>query len=351
MKSTAAILFQEIPANRGNIGHVVLNRPKKHNALTAEMLQQLYFHLQKWQQQKNIKAIIIEGSGDFAFSSGGDLKIIYNNRSQLEKSINFFRYEYLCNKIMFSYSKPVIALLDGITMGGGVGISFYGSHPVATERTIFAMPETAIGLYPDTGMGFILSRCPDYLGRYIALTGKQFSASDVYYLKFVSHIIDSNKQSALKNILINTAFNSKLEVDNIIENFSITVLPSKLPQYSTDIADCFSSSSIENIFKKLQEKKSPWHTDTLQKLQQASPTSLKVTFEQLQRARYMSFDAVIEMDFNLTKRFLQSRDLYIGIKSRLIDKSPYPQWQPNQLELVSSAMVAEYFKGTTLLQE
>lgn len=343
---SADIVFTELSGSGGTIGHILLNRPKALNSLTTEMCQLLHDQLLQWQQNNTIKAVIIRGEGERAFCAGGDIRHIYHNgEERAVDSENFFRTEYQMNRAIFHFDKPYIALLDGITMGGGAGVSIHGSHRVATERLVFAMPETGIGFFPDIGAGYFLTHCSDKLGYYLGLTGDRIGAADACELDLMTHVISSDQQEHLIQALRDNVFNGSdfAMVSRIIEDFVIETQPPRLTNHLSQIAACFDSNTIEKILTRLQEVNSDWSSLTIKMLQEKSPTSLKVTLEQLNRAQGMKFDDIMEMEFNMALQFTHTPDFYEGVRAVVIDKDQSPKWQPNNLAAVDHEIVDKFF--------
>ena len=338
------ILFSEITGNSGHLGRIVLNRPKALNALTGDMCRQIREQLLQWEFQETIKAIIIQGAGDRAFCAGGDIRTLYlQGRDYPKEAQAFFYDEYRMNAAIFHCKKPYIAFLDGITMGGGAGVSVHGSHRIATEKLIFAMPETAIGFFPDVGAGYFLSRCKNKIGYYLGLTGERIDANDAKWLGLVNHVIHSENQQALIEELIKTPISSYEEVTKIIGSFEIKTTSSRLCDHEESIANCFSGNSVEEIVARLEECNNEWSLATVKVLLVKSPISLKVTLRHLERSIQMDLNAVMEMEYNIALQFLKTPDFFEGIRAVVFDKDQSPQWQPATLEAVSLPMLEAYF--------
>lgn len=347
------IIFSELSGKNGSIGHILLNRPKALNALTTEMCQAFYTQLTQWQNNKQIKAVIIQGEGERAFCAGGDIRsLYYNGKENVSEALNFFRHEYRMNAAIFHFNKPYIALLDGITMGGGAGVSMHGSHRVATERLVYAMPETGIGFFPDIGAGHFLSRLAERIGIYLGLTGDRINAADAFQFGIVKHVISSDKQSDIVQALTDLSFTARDhdKVSAVLDSFAVKPETSKLSNFRHQIADCFDASSINEIIVRLEELNSDWSRHTLKKLQSKSPISLKVTFEQLRRAVNMKFDDIMNMEFNIASQFLRTPDFYEGVRAAVIDKDQSPHWQPASLKTVTDEMVQKFFSNELSLE-
>ena len=336
------IIFSKI----GNIGHIRLNRPKALNALSMDMCKALRNQLKQWQVDDQVKAVIIRGAGDRAFCAGGDIRQLYHNgKPKMKASAEFFHHEYQMNATIFHFDKPYISLLDGITMGGGAGVSMHGSHRVATERLLFAMPETGIGFFPDVGAGFFLTRCPGKVGYYLGLTGDRINAADALQSGLATHVVSSERQADLVQALTEADLSTDAftRVSQIIDTFVAETDPPQLSNHQRQIADCFAGDSMEDILLRLEEDNSEWSLSVIKTLQSKSPTSLKVTFEQLNRARRMEFDDIMKMEFNIACQFLHTPDFFEGVRAAVIDKDQSPQWRPDRLDKVDKKILDPYF--------
>jgi enoyl-CoA hydratase len=352
LQHTGDILFDEIMGKGGNLGLITLNRPSTLNALTFEMCQAINDKLLEWQHAADIKAVVIRGEGEKAFCAGGDIRYVYDRgRSGAKKSRKFFWHEYRMNRSIFHFTKPYIALMHGITMGGGVGLSVHGTHRVAAEDLVFAMPETGIGFFPDVGSSYFLPRCTGKVGTYMALTGARLHIADTIYAGVVDHLVPKKDFSVLISALVETKFtndNVHMQVSDIINEFSMDVesmdiYKPHLLEHRTEINNCFAHASIEEIFTALQELDSEWCQKIVTKLLEKSPTSLKVTLKQLLCGVQMDFDECMQMEYRLVAHFLRSHDFYQGIRSVIIDKNHRPVWRPRDLEKVTEEMVNNFF--------
>lgn len=332
-----------LPGEGGDIGCLTLNRPSALNALTFDMCAQVLAALQRWDRDPLIKGVFIQGAGDRAFCAGGDVRSIYAMRQQQERAVTFFQQEYAMNQALFHFSKPYIAWLDGITMGGGVGVSIYGSHRLATEHFKFAMPETLIGFFPDIGAGYFLNRCPHYLGYYLGLVGATIHAADAQALGLVTHTLSRTDKQRVLSALCSTPFgkDARGAVSDVLDTLSGPRAAPLLTPHYAEIEHCFAQPTVAEIFLALEGLDNPWAQQTLNSLQQRSPTSLMVTLEYLQRCRTLSFDEVMQLNLTLAKAFLHHHDFFEGVRAVLIDKDQQPQWQPDSVSDIKS--VAEYF--------
>jgi len=329
------------------IGLVTLNRPEALNALTLDMIKSFYKQLQVWEHDESIKAIVVCASKKSkAFCAGGDVRWLYDmGRSQNPIQIDFFINEYKLNQYIDEYPKPFIALMDGITMGGGVGISLHGSYAIASENFVFAMPETAIGFFPDIGASFLLANCPDNFGTYLALTGNRINAKDALDLGLVSYIIASKDHDEFLSVLTNVdlSFDKDMRIKHCLSRFDAPQINSTIDFIRNDVKICFAGSTIEYILKKLSLIKDEWHTKTKQNLLTKSPLSLKITLQQLLFAKDRNLEDCLITDLHLARHFMQDKDFYEGVRALLIDKDKSPTWSPRSLEEVTSSMIDRYF--------
>ncbi len=341
------IIFERLSGCNGDIGSIILNRPKSLNALTGDMCKSLREKLIEWQRDDALKAVVIRGAGDRAFCAGGDIRTLYDNGvKNVEKSLAFFQLEYSMNSTLHHFTKPYVSLLDGITMGGGAGVSLHGSHRVATEKFLFAMPETGIGFFPDIGAGYFLNKCPSRLGFYLGLTGVRIKAGDAKALGLVTHIVAHGDGDVLVQALCDADLSENAfdKVSETIERFAMQCAPSSLVEEQDEISAAFSQQNMEAIFASLNLLDTKWSAETLATLKSKSPLSLKVTLEQLQRAENLSFDEVMQMEFWMAKQFMHTDDFYEGVRAALVDKDRNPVWQPSSLSEVMQAQVDPFFK-------
>lgn len=336
------IQFQKI----NQIGLITLNRPNALNALTLDMCIQMREQLIEWQIDKNVKAVIVNTANNRAFCAGGDIRRLYElGKQDPALALPFFWHEYRLNWYIFNFPKPYISLLNGITMGGGMGISVNGSHRIATENLLMAMPETGIGFTPDVGASYFLSHCPGYSGFYLGLTGNKITAGDAYYLGLANYFVPSHYLNILCNSLIGLRFeqDAQQEIANVIERFSTTPPLSSLALHQAQIDACFSKKTVEEIIAALRSHNGDWCRETEKILLTRSPTSLKVTLESLQRGKSLDFTDCLTQEYRLGGHFLNSHDLFEGIRAAIIDKDRKPHWQPAELSDVTSENVQKYF--------
>lgn len=334
-------------AQEGQIGLITLNRASALNALSLPMILAMQKQLEIWKEDNSIKAVVVRAVPGNAFCAGGDVRWLYNSgRSTESEQMQFFWHEYRLNHFIHHYGKPYIALMDGITMGGGVGISLHGSHPVASEQFVFAMPETGIGFFPDIGASHLLTRCPGSLGIYLGLTGNRIGSLDALNAGLIKYRVSSRQMGDLTEALISTDLSEDpyAKVDRCIQKYSQSDLQHEVSQIKPLINVCFSKPTVELILEALRGCDGIWAEGVHNTLEQKSPLSLKVTLAQLHKAKGLSLAECLKMDFDLVAHFMSDRDFYEGVRSLLIIKDKKPNWKPASLDLVTDSMVVNYFE-------
>ena len=335
------------------LGTIILNRPRALNALTMNMIVQMRTRYTEWLSDDGIKAILIKGAGDRAFCAGGDVRAIrqaiieYQGKTNPDLAQEFFFEEYILNHQIQTASKPYIALMDRVCMGGGVGLSVHGSFRVVTERTTLGMPETTIGLFPDVGGAWFLSRLPGFVGTYLALTGIPISSRDCLDLGIATHVVHSKSLPDIEMALRekDDTGNTYVRVQNILNKYVIEIGDASLPAIRSEIDSYFSASTVEEIIKRLKDSGSIFSKRALETIALKSPTSLKVTLEQIRRGRCAkSFSDTMTMEYRLSQHFARGHDFPEGVRAVLIDKDHKPNWNPDRLETVTDEVVAGYFE-------
>ncbi|XP_052647689.1 3-hydroxyisobutyryl-CoA hydrolase, mitochondrial isoform X1 [Harpia harpyja] len=344
--STAEVLLEK----RGGAGIITLNRPKVLNALTLSMIQQIYPQIKTWEQDPETFLIIIKGTGGKAFCAGGDIRAIADAGKVGDRlAHDFFREEYILNNAIGTCRKPYVALIDGITMGGGVGLSVHGHFRVATEKTLFAMPETAIGLFPDVGGGYFLPRLSGKIGYYLALTGFRLKGRDVLKAGIATHFVESEKLPALEKDLIALKSPSTENIADLLNSYHVKSKVDQEKEFVLDehmekINSLFSANSMEEIVRKLKQDGSPFAIKQLETINKMSPTSLKMTLRQLREGASMSLQDVLMMEYRLSQACMRGHDFYEGVRAVLTDKDQSPRWKPAALEEVSDEFLDDCFK-------
>jgi len=345
MSETEEIIFEV----RHGAGFITLNRPAALNALTLEMIRAMIPQLGAWQEDPDVKAVVIQGAGDRAFCAGGDVRAVWNaGRAGDQLTVDFFHEEYRLNRLIHTFAKPYVALIDGITMGGGVGISVHGSHRVAGDRTMLAMPEVGIGLFPDVGGSYFLPRLPGRLGLFLALTGWRLKAADAIYCGLATDYVPSDRMGDLATAFSQldwTKAGPETLVDQVIDDFKTDVGLSDLAERQEVIDHCFSARSIESILATLEEADDGWAAKVAGIIKKQSPTSLKVTFAQLEKGATLDFDQAMIQEYRLSQAFMAGHDFYEGIRAVLVDKDQQPNWSPGDLASVTPELVESHFKS------
>jgi enoyl-CoA hydratase len=340
--ATGDVLFERA----GPLGLITLNRPQALNAVTLAMIRELAATFDRWEKDKAVRAIVIRGAGERAFCAGGDVKALYVSRGNGDRAFaaTYYSEEYPQNRRVFRYSKPYLALIDGIAMGGGVGLSVHGSHRIATERTIFAMPETGIGLFPDVGGSYFLPRLPGEIGTYLGLTGARLKAADCLYTGIATHYVPSTRLDDLVVSLGQADWRQgRVAATKIIDRFAEDPGPPPLRMQRGAIDRCFAPSSVEEILAALGREGSEWGDETARTLAAKSPTSLKLTYRQLRLGKSLDFEAAMIMEYRLCQFCMDGHDFYEGVRAAVIDKDNEPDWRPKNLAEVSDAEIARAF--------
>ncbi|KOS60494.1 enoyl-CoA hydratase/isomerase family protein [Lysinibacillus sp. FJAT-14222] len=317
----------------GGVAFITLNRPKALNSLSYEMLKPIGEKLKEWQTNDQIHVIVLKGEGEKGFCAGGDIKTLYKARSSqeaFEKAEIFFEEEYKVDMAIYRFPKPIIACLDGIVMGGGVGLTYGASHRIITERTKWAMPEMNIGFFPDVGAAHFLNKAPGFIGRYLALTASVIQAPDVLFANAADSYMDSDKLSEFLARVEQTEWHG-LDV-NVILNQLLTAYAShpvkngKLSALQNEIDKHFSKDTVEEILESLEKDPSEFASETKQLLLSKSPSSLKITLKQLTDGKEKTLEECFATDLLLAKKFLRHDDFFEGVRSVVIDKDRNPQY-------------------------
>lgn len=346
MYTIPEVSFEEVSGRDGNLGLITLTRPQVLNALNHAMFSAIYNQLLEWEAANQIKAVVIRAAEGRAFCAGGDIRAVYDRKKAGDETIPlFFRDEYRMNRLIHYYKKPYIALLDGITMGGGVGISVHASHRLATDRLVFSMPETAIGFYPDVGATYVLARLPHKMGVFIGLTGVRFNHQDCFAVGLVDELVKQNVFPDIIFALADTSFDvdAKLSVTEMLQRFSVLPEKSIWWERRAIIEKCFGKKSVEDIIHALQKEKEEWCHEIAAELKTKSPTSLKVTLRALQEAEKLDFDECMQNEFRLTCHFVEGDEFFEGIRAAVVDKDRKPKWHPAKLEDVTLQKVKKFF--------
>nr|BAJ86945.1 predicted protein [Hordeum vulgare subsp. vulgare]BAJ88128.1 predicted protein [Hordeum vulgare subsp. vulgare] len=337
----------------GSTRTLILNRPKQLNALSSAMVTGLLKCFTSYEEENTVKLLIVKGNGR-AFCAGGDVAEVAQsiNNDSWKYGADFFRTEFLLNYIIATYSKPQVSLLTGIVMGGGAGVSIHGRFRVATENTVFAMPETALGLFPDIGASYFLSRLPGFYGEYVGLTGARLDGAEMLACGLATHFVPLNRMSLLEESLKRVDASDPFAICGIIDQFSKQ--PSLKGSSSLNRMDiinrCFSKGTVEEIISTL-EQEAPSVSDKLvtaaiQSLRKASPTSLKISLASIREGRLQTVGECLRREYRMVCHVMRgdfSRDFFEGCRAILVDKDRNPKWMPPTLDQVHDGVVANYF--------
>jgi enoyl-CoA hydratase len=322
----------------GRVGRIVLNRPQALNALDLPMIRACKRALDAWRDDPHVHAVVIEGAGDRAFCAGGDIRALrqYELDGEHNRAEEFFREEYELNLMIATYPKPYAALIDGICMGGGIGVSVHAPYRVATERAAFAMPETAIGFFPDIGATFFLPRLPGQLGKYLGLTGVRMQGADAVHGGLATHFARREDLQTLSH---------GLSEDGLAALGShVAVLPAfSLAPHRAAIDHCFGADSVVEIVHRLEAIGGAFATKTLTTLRTVSPSALCWTLEALRRGAERNLPQCQAAELALTRTTMRHPDFAEGVRAMVVDKDRKPRWQPARIEDVDQAAIAAMF--------
>ncbi len=323
----------------GKAGIVTLTRPKALNALTHRMVKALSAALTAWEEDRGVEVVILKAEGR-AFCAGGDILAVYKAWQEGRRLAEFFADEYRLNAQINRFRKPYISLIDGICMGGGMGISVHGSHRVMTENAVFAMPEVGIGFFPDVGGSYVLPDLGSSFGMYLGLTGNKIEYGDALWSGIATHTVEAAYLPAIAEEIAESG-----DPGTELREFFRAARRKTDGASLQAIAKHFSLGSLKDIVASLERDadSDKFAADTLATIRLRSPTSLHVAFRALTAGSTMSMDECMKMEFRILNRMLQSHDLYEGIRAALIDKGSVPDWQPARLEDVGTETVDAYF--------
>ncbi|EZP74518.1 Enoyl-CoA hydratase/isomerase [Sphingomonas paucimobilis] len=326
---------------QGGVGRLQLNRPKALHALNLSMCRAMLDALAAWINDPAVGLVMIDHAEGRGFCAGGDIRMLAESgAADGKEAAAFFHTEYQLNHLLFTYPKPVIAFMDGITMGGGVGISLPCRYRVATERTRLAMPESGIGLFPDVGGGWYLSRLPGRIGAWLALTGASLNGADCVALRVATHYIPSGKVEEAKAALLS----SGREPQDSLAAWTVEASPPAIQAQQADINRLFASDRYEDILAALRSDGGEWATAQLAALAKKSNLTCKIALRQLiEAARHSDFADEMRMEYRIATRICRSADFIEGVRALLIDKDLDPKWTPAEPEGVTESMVEEYF--------
>ena len=344
-----AVLDQEgdlIVRREGSAGIIRLNRPKAINAVTLEMFRGIEKALDQFEAEPAVGLVLLEGAGDRGLCAGGDIRALYDSsRANGDLGKILWREEYILNARIARFPKPYVAFMDGIVMGGGVGLSAHGAHRVVTERTKLAMPEVGLGFFPDVGGTWLLSHSPGEIGTYFGLTGQTMNGPDAIYARFADAVVPSDQLPVLRRLLTEIRLGAaSSEVRGLIDDFATDEISGPVAAQQSEIDRWFSPDRMEDILGTLQRDGSELALSTLKALNEKSPRGMVVTLRLLRLARgASSLEECLVREYRAALEVFRSDDFREGVRAAVIDKDRSPKWSPSRVEDITPQMLAPYF--------
>ena len=336
---------QIISTVSGNLGHITLNRPKALNALTQPMVDEITRLMLAWEKDEAIGAVLIDGAGERAFCAGGDVILLHDSgKAGDARAENFWRTEYALNDLIHRYSKPYITLIDGFVMGGGVGLSVHGGLRIAGDETVFAMPETGIGYFPDVGGSYFLPRLGMAVGQWLGLTGARLSAGQCIELGIATGYVPSAKHDALIKALGRAKLDGSDDAVASVMTAFLAAPPKGEPIAAS--VKAFGAPTMPDILKALDADGGEWAVKQASNLRRKSPLALSVTQEALRRGGDLSFRDAMTQELDISLNFLKTQDFYEGIRAQLIDKDRNPKWSHDGVSAVTQSQIERLFTKT-----
>ena len=349
MTAPAAVADSEgdlIVRREDSAGVIRLNRPKALNAMTLEMSVGIDAALDRFESDPAIAVVLLEGAGERGLCAGGDVRGLYeSSRAGGDLGKVFWRQEYIMNARIAKFSKPYVAFMDGLVMGGGVGLSAHARHRVVTEKTRLAMPEVGLGFFPDVGGTWLLSRSPGEIGTYFGLTGQTMNGPDAIYARFADAVVPTGKLAALREVLTKVGpGTSSDEIETLIEGFATAETSGPVAAMQGKIDGWFAYDQMEDILSSLQRDGSELAQSTLKTLSEKSPRGMVVTLKLLRLARRSSsLQECLVREYRAALEVFRSDDFREGVRAAVIDKDRNPRWSPSRVEDVTPGMLAPYF--------
>ena len=325
---------------QGASGTVFLNRPQALNAITLNMVRELTRALDKWERDPAIRNVVVTAAPGKAFSAGGDIRLLYEQGRAGDHiaQLDFWREEYRLNRRIRCYSKPYVALVDGIVMGGGVGVSLHGSHRIAGDKFSFAMPEVGIGFFPDVGATYFLPRLPGKTGMYFALTGGRANAGDAAHLGLASAYVPSSRLDELAG-----ALSEDEPADAAVARLRGDIAPGPVVSHRALIDHCFSARRISEILARLDAESSPFAAEAAKAMRAKAPLSLTIAYRQMTIGANRSVDEAMRTEFRIVSRVCRGKDFYEGIRATILDKDFSPRWTHTRIDDVTPQEIDAYF--------
>ena len=375
MKESPVNFFKKITANGKIIAIAELNAPKSLNALSLPMILLLTEQLKIWQSNDDIAVVVLKGAGDKAFCAGGDVVSLYHHfknesfpisdeKIVSSQAVDFFQNEYQLDQLIHAYKKPILAWTNGYVMGGGVGLMAGASHRVSTEKSLMAMPEVTIGLYPDVGASWFLNKMPHNIGIFLGLTGSLFNGVDAKLLGLTDYIIDSDKFEDIEKKLLNINWEGERKNHQLLNNALVNLSSEEIEQseslivkHQTIIAELTKADNIADIYQAiieydLTEKKynidNKWLQQAQKKMQNGSPLSCVLIYQQLKRSQKHTLSQCFESELNLSLRCCQEKEFSEGVRALLVDKDKAPQWRYKNINDVDNKIIEWFFEPISI---
>ncbi|MHC1943222.1 enoyl-CoA hydratase/isomerase family protein [Bradyrhizobium sp. UFLA06-06] len=346
MNDAAAAEGDLIARKEGSAGIIRLNRPKAINAVTLEMFHDIDRALDLFEADRDVAVVVLEGAGDRGLCAGGDIRALWeSSKAKGDLGKILWRDEYILNARIKKFPKPYVAFMDGIVMGGGVGLSAHGRHRVVTERTKLAMPEVGLGFFPDVGGTYLLSRSPGEIGTYFGLTGTTMNGPDAIYAKFADAVVPSANLPALREALTKVPpGTNSAEIDRLIGGFATGETAGPVAAMQARIDGWFARGRMEDVVAALTADGSDMAQDTLKMLGEKSPRGMVVTLKLLRLARATAtLEECLVREYRAALEVFASDDFREGVRAAVIDKDRNPTWSPTRIEQVTPEMLAPYF--------
>ena len=353
------VIFKEHPKPDGSfLAEIKINQPKALNALNLEMTLEIKNQLNQWKENPALSAVFLHGEGDKAFCAGGDIKDIFSsilrarkkNKDPGEAVQTFFENEYRLDYLLHTYPRPVIAWGHGFVMGGGMGVFLASSHKIMTNTASLSMPEITIGLFPDVGTSYILSRLPYSIGWYLVLTGCRINYQEAHTLKLVNFYFENTEKEKVFHTILSSSFTNKDELSRLLKNIQRTPTPSAqknwIEKQKNKIARLFESGKLKDIYKNFYknfiEEDKKWEKNR-KVFFQGSPTSAGIICEQLKRAKNSTLKEVFQIDLVLALNCARGSDFFEGVRTLLVEKHALPVWKPDSVEQITEKQIQQYF--------